>query len=79
MRFLLLFICICYISCKKNDAQSGQSSLVSDEPCIVPMSVEDADTVAGQYIIAYTPGTVQPGVTIHSLSEKAETVLQNVW
>jgi subtilisin len=74
MRYLILFISIIYIGCKKSDTQSD---LVAEEPgCIVPMSVNESDTVQGQYIIVYTPGTISPTISARNLSASAERVLQ---
>lgn len=74
MRYLLLIISIIYIGCKKSDTQS---SLVADEPvCIAPRSVNDGDTVLGQYIIAYTPGIILPNMPARDLSLTAERTLE---
>lgn len=75
MKYLLVFFCLAYIGCKKSDAPS--SNIVAEEPgCIVPRSVNDGDTVQGQYIIAYTPGTILPNMPARGLSLTAERTLQ---
>ena len=75
MKYLLLFfISIFYISCKKDDTQSN---LVTEEPvCIVPRSVNDGDTVQGQYIVAYTPGTILPNMPAVDMAVTAKRTLE---
>jgi subtilisin len=74
MRYLLLIISILYIGCKKSETQSN---LVAEEPgCIVPRSVNDGDTVEGQYIIVYTEGNILPNTPVRDLTVTAERTLE---
>jgi subtilisin family serine protease len=73
MRYLLL-LPLFYVSCKKSDSQSA---VISDEPaCVQQRSVHNGDTVAGQYIIVYDPGTISKSMSGRDVGYISERLLQ---
>lgn len=74
MKYLLIVICFLYVGCKKSDAPSN-ANLAEEEPCVVPMSVNNGDTVAGQYIVAYSPTVVAQGMSAKQVAVSAERTL----
>jgi subtilisin len=75
MKYLFIIISILFLGCKKNDAGSTEANL-TDEGCIVPRSVNDGDTVVGQYIVAYAPGIVHPDISAKGIAVSAESTLR---
>ena len=74
MKYFLVFFCLFYISCKKSDTPAT-NNVAGEEPCIVPRSVHDGDTVLGQYIVAYSSTKILPNLSATELTSTAERLL----